>query len=95
MPRGQRRSGASSTWAREDDVRNYIVRRDVKRTKEDAMPYTKARVQGSKIQRRRRLCSLKDRCIKHQKEQKAEFKAFLAEKKAKLAGIKAAHRTVD
>ncbi|KAG6855821.1 hypothetical protein H0H87_010527 [Tephrocybe sp. NHM501043] len=50
-----------------------------------------------RLQRRRHLHSLKRRRIEHQKEQKAEFEALLskrvAEKKAKVAAIKAAHKT--
>lgn len=49
-----------------------------------------------RLQRRRHLHSLKRRRIEHQKEQKAEFDALLAkrvaEKKAKVAAIKAAHK---
>ncbi|KAG6827213.1 hypothetical protein H0H87_005309 [Tephrocybe sp. NHM501043] len=88
---------------KEDDVRKYIVSREVKSAKkEDAKPYTKAPkiqrlVTPLRLQRRRHLHSLKRRRIEHQKEQKAEFEALLskrvAEKKAKVAAIKAAHKT--
>ncbi|KAH0585723.1 40S ribosomal protein S6-B [Termitomyces sp. J132] len=87
---------------KEDDVRKYVVRREVKsQKKEDAKPYTKAPkiqrlVTPLRLQRRRHLHSLKRRRIEHQKEQKSEFDALLAkrvaEKKAKVAAIKAAHK---
>ncbi|KAG6843563.1 hypothetical protein H0H87_003115 [Tephrocybe sp. NHM501043] len=75
---------------KEDDVMKYVLRRKVKRAKkEDAKPYTKPAA--------RHLHSLKGRHIKHEKDQKAEFMALLskrvAEKKAKLAAIKADHKT--
>lgn len=48
-----------------------------------------------RLQRRRHLRSLKRRRLDHQKEQKAEFDTLLskrvAEKKAKVAAIKASH----
>jgi small subunit ribosomal protein S6e len=48
-----------------------------------------------RLQRKRHLKSLKLRRFAHQKEQKAEYEAMLAkrvaEKKAKVAAIKAAH----
>ncbi|KAG6887172.1 hypothetical protein C0992_000322 [Termitomyces sp. T32_za158] len=88
--------------SKEDDVRKYVVRREVKSSKkEDAKPYTKAPkiqrlVTPLRLQRRRHLNSLKRRRFEHQKEQKAEFDALLAkrvaEKKAKVAAIKAAHK---
>ncbi|KAH6918218.1 40s ribosomal protein s6-b [Coprinopsis sp. MPI-PUGE-AT-0042] len=87
--------------SKEDDVRKYVVRREVKSSKkEDAKPYTKAPkiqrlVTPLRLQRRRHLNAVKNRRIAHQKEQKAEYDALiakrLAEKKAKVAAIKAAH----
>ena len=87
--------------SKEDDVRKYVIRREVKsKKKEDAKPYTKAPkiqrlVTPERLQRRRHLRSLKRRRIEHQKEQKAEFDAMLAkrvaEKKAKVAAVKASH----
>ncbi|KAF5378728.1 hypothetical protein D9615_006879 [Tricholomella constricta] len=87
---------------KEDDVRKYVVRREVKSAKkEDAKPYTKAPkiqrlVTPLRLQRRRHLRSLKRRRLEHQKEQKSEFDSLLAkrvaEKKAKVAAIKAAHK---
>ncbi|KAJ7590877.1 40S ribosomal protein S6 [Mycena floridula] len=86
---------------KEDDVRKYVVRREVTSTKkENAKPYTKAPkiqrlVTPIRLQRRRHLRSLKRRRIEHQKEQKTEYDAMLAkrvaEKKAKVAAIKASH----
>ncbi|KAG6808317.1 hypothetical protein H0H92_004533 [Tricholoma furcatifolium] len=66
--------------------------REVKSAKkEDANPYTRA----PKIQRLVTPLRLQRRRIDHQKEEKAEFDALIAkrvaEKKAKVAAIKAAH----
>ncbi|KAF8155686.1 40s ribosomal protein s6-b [Crassisporium funariophilum] len=87
--------------SKEDDVRKYVVRREVKSAKkEDAKPYTKAPkiqrlVTPLRLQRRRHLRSLKRRRLEHQKEQKSEYDALMAkriaEKKAKVAAIKASH----
>ncbi|OAX31610.1 hypothetical protein K503DRAFT_750576, partial [Rhizopogon vinicolor AM-OR11-026] len=87
--------------SKEDDVRKYVVRREVKSSKkENAKPYTKAPkiqrlVTPIRLQRRRHLRSLNRRRIDHQKEQKAEYDALVqkrvAEKKAKVAAIKASH----
>jgi len=85
---------------KEDDVRKYVVRREVKSKKEDAKPYTKAPkiqrlVTPTRLQRRRHLHSLKRRRLDRQKEQKAEYDVLIqkrvAEKKAKVAAIKASH----
>jgi len=86
---------------KDDDVRKYVVRREVvSKKKEGAKPYTKAPkiqrlVTPIRLQRRRHLRSLKRRRLEHQKEQKTEFDALLAkrvaEKKAKVAAIKASH----
>jgi small subunit ribosomal protein S6e len=90
--------------SKEDDVRKYVVRREVKSQKKpDAKPYFKAPkiqrlVTPIRLQRRRHLRSLKRRKIESQKEQKAEYDALIAkrvaEKKAKVAAIKASHKTV-
>ncbi|KAG1725069.1 40S ribosomal protein S6 [Suillus paluster] len=87
--------------SKEDDVRKYVVRREVKSSKkENAKPYTKAPkiqrlVTPIRLQRRRHLRSLNRRRIDRQKEQKAEYDALMqkrvAEKKAKVAAIKASH----
>jgi len=88
--------------SKEDDVRKYVVRREVKSQKNpDAKPYTKAPkiqrlVTPLRLQRRRHLNAIKRHRVEHQKEQKAEYDALIAkrlsEKKAKLAAIKAAHK---
>jgi len=88
---------------KEDDVRKYVIRREVtSKKKEGAKPYTKAPkiqrlVTPIRLQRRRHLRSLKKRHLEHQKEQKTEFDALIAkrvaEKKAKAAALKAAHKT--
>jgi len=86
--------------SKEDDVRKFVVRREVKSKKEDAKPYTKAPkiqrlITPLRLQRRRHLHSLKKRKLEHQKEQKAEYDVLIAkrvaEKKAKSAAIKASH----
>ncbi|KAI0266220.1 ribosomal protein S6e [Gloeopeniophorella convolvens] len=87
---------------KEDDVRKYVVRREVQsKKKENAKPYYKAPkiqrlVTPLRLQRRRHLRSLKVRRIEHQKEQKSEYDALIAkriaEKKEKVAAIKALHK---
>jgi len=89
--------------SKDDDVRKYVVRREVKSSKkENAKPYTKAPkiqrlVTPIRLQRRRHLHALNRRRHDRQKEQKAEFEVLLskrlAEKKAKVAAIKASHKT--
>jgi len=88
--------------SKEDDVRKYVVRREVKsKKKEDAKPYTKAPkiqrlVTPIRLQRRRHLNSLKRRRLERQKEQKSEYDVLIAkrvaEKKAKAAAFKASHQ---
>ncbi|KAI0942023.1 hypothetical protein AcW1_009647 [Taiwanofungus camphoratus] len=88
--------------SKEDDVRKYVVRREVTSAKkENAKPYTKAPkiqrlVTPLRLQRRRHLRSLKRRRIERQKEQKTEYDALLqkrvAEKKEKVAAVKALHK---
>jgi len=89
--------------SKDDDVRKYVVRREVtSQKKADAKPYTKAPkiqrlVTPMRLQRRRHLRSLKRRRLERQKEQKTEFDVILAkriaDKKAKAAAIKASHKT--
>lgn len=89
---------------KEDDVRQFVVRREVKSAKKaDAKPYTKAPkiqrlVTPERLQRRRHLRALNRRRFERQKEQKAEFDALIAkrvaEKKAKVAAAKASHKKV-
>ncbi|KAH9933030.1 ribosomal protein S6e [Fomitopsis serialis] len=88
--------------SKEDDVRKYVVRREVtSQKKEGAKPYTKAPkiqrlVTPIRLQRRRHLHSLKRRRLERQKEQKAEYDVVLqkrvAEKKEKVAAVKASHK---
>jgi len=87
--------------SKEDDVRKYVIRREVKSQKKaDAKPYTKAPkiqrlVTPIRLQRRRHLRSVKRRRFERQKEQKTEYDVLIAkrvaEKKAKVAAIKASH----
>jgi len=87
---------------KEDDVRKYVVRREVtSKKKEDAKPYTKAPkiqrlVTPVRLQRRRHLRSLSRRRLVRQKEQKQEYDALLAkrvaEKKQRVAAVKASHK---
>jgi len=88
--------------SKEDNVKKYVVRREVVSSKkENAKPYTKAPkiqrlITPERLQRRRHLRSLKRRRFEHQKEQKAEYEVLLqkrvAEKKEKVAAIKASHK---
>ncbi|KAI0782060.1 ribosomal protein S6e [Abortiporus biennis] len=87
--------------SKEDDVRKYVIRREVTSKKEGAKPYTKAPkiqrlVTPVRLQRRRHLRSLKRRRIERQKEQKSEYDALLqkrvAEKKEKVAAHRASHK---
>jgi small subunit ribosomal protein S6e len=87
--------------SKEDDVRKYVVRREVVSKKPDAKPYTKAPkiqrlVTPIRLQRRRHLRSLKRRRLESQKEQKVEYDALIAkrltEKKQKIAAVKASHK---
>lgn len=88
--------------SKEDDVRKYVVRREVtSQKKADAKPYTKAPkiqrlVTPLRLQRRRHLRAIKRHRIESQKEQKAEFEILLAkrvaEKKTKIAAVKASHK---
>jgi len=88
--------------SKEDDVRKFVVRREVKSKKNpDAKPYTKAPkiqrlVTPIRLQRRRHLRAIKRKRIESQKEQKAEFDELVAkrvaEKKQKIASAKASHK---
>ncbi|KAI6027046.1 40S ribosomal protein S6 [Pisolithus marmoratus] len=88
--------------SKEDDVRKYVIRREVKsKKKENAKPYTKAPkiqrlVTPIRLQRRRHLRALNRRRIDRIKEQKAEYDTLVqkrvAEKKAKVAAAKASHK---
>jgi len=82
---------------KKDDVRKFVIRREVVPKKEGAKPYTKAPkiqrlVTPERLQRRRHLRSLKKRKTEQQKVQVAEYKTVLAkrlaEKKEKVAAAK-------
>ncbi|KAI6108858.1 40s ribosomal protein s6-b [Pisolithus croceorrhizus] len=89
--------------SKDDDVRKYVIRREVKSKKKgNAKPYTKAPkiqrlVTPIRLQRRRHLRALNRRRIDRIKEQKAEYDTLVqkrvAEKKAKVAATKASHKT--
>ncbi|CAK9781026.1 40s ribosomal protein s6-b [Cutaneotrichosporon oleaginosum] len=85
--------------SKEDDVRQYVVRREV--TTKSGKTYTKAPkiqrlVTPQRLQRKRHLRSLKKRRSEAQKEQKAEYEVavakYVAEKKAHQQAVKAAHK---
>ncbi|KZS96347.1 ribosomal protein S6e [Sistotremastrum niveocremeum HHB9708] len=88
--------------SKEDDVRKYVIRREVvSKKKEGAKPYTKAPkiqrlVTPIRLQRRRHLRALNHRRSESQKEQKQEYEALVAkhvaEKKQKIAAIRASHK---
>jgi len=82
---------------KKDDVRKFVIRREVVSKKEGAKPYTKAPkiqrlVTPERLQRRRHLRSLRKRKTESQKEQVGEYKTILAkrveEKKAKASAAK-------
>ncbi len=64
--------------SKEDDVRKYVIHREVSGKKENAKSYTKAPkiqrlVTPIRLQRRRHLRSVKRRKLEYQKEQKSEY----------------------
>jgi len=83
--------------SKEDDVRKYVIRREVIPKNPNAKPYTKAPkiqrlVTPERLQRKRRIRVLHRRKKIAQAEQKAEYEVLLAkrvaEKKAKVAATK-------
>ncbi|KAH9812772.1 ribosomal protein S6e-domain-containing protein [Melampsora americana] len=90
---------------KEDDVRKFVVRREVVSSKKpDAKPYTKAPkiqrlVTPIRLQRRRHLRSLNRRRNEAQKVQIAEYKTIvakrMAERKAKVAAVKSRKRALS
>jgi len=88
--------------SKEDDVRKFVIRREVtSKKKEGAKPYTKAPkiqrlVTPIRLQRRRHLRSLKNRRLDVQKAQRKEYETLiakrLADRKAKVAALKASHK---
>ncbi|KAG6826445.1 hypothetical protein H0H87_007175 [Tephrocybe sp. NHM501043] len=82
LPKRATKIGSFFNLGKEDDVRKYIVRKEIKSAKkEDTKPYTAPKIQHLvtplRLQCRCHLYSL----------------ARVAEKKAKVAAIKAAHET--
>jgi len=82
---------------KEDDVRKFVVRREVTPKKEGAKPYTKApRIQRlvtpQRLQHKRHLQALKRRRFEAQKEAASEYAEILHkrvnEEKAKVADLK-------
>ncbi|GAA5856963.1 hypothetical protein JCM3766R1_004683, partial [Sporobolomyces carnicolor] len=70
-----------------DDVRKFVIRREVVPKKEGAKPYTKAPkiqrlVTPERLQRRRHLRSLKRRKTEQQKVQVAEYQQVVAKRLA-------------
>lgn len=81
--------------SKEDDVRQYVVRREV--TTKAGKTYTKAPkiqrlVTPQRLQRKRHLRSLKKRRAESQKEAKAEYDQALAKFHAEKSASKAAHK---
>ncbi|TIB79039.1 40S ribosomal protein S6, partial [Wallemia mellicola] len=83
--------------SKEDDVRKFVIRREVQPKKEGAKPYTKAPkiqrlVTPQRLQRRRHLRSVARRNTEAQKEVVADYQKILAkrqaEKKEKLAEVR-------
>lgn len=90
--------------SKEDDVRKFVVRREVTSKTEGAKPYTKAPkiqrlVTPMRLQRRRHLQSLKKRKTLAQKETIAEYNTLVAkrkgEKKEAQSAAKAAKKLVS
>jgi len=89
--------------SKEDDVRKFVIRREVQPKKEGAKPYTKAPkiqrlVTPMRLQRRRHLRSLQKRRTLAQKEIVTEYNALVAkhasEKKTKVAASRAHKKAV-
>jgi len=82
---------------KKDDVRKYVIRREVTPKNTNAKPYTKAPkiqrlVTPERLQRKRHMRSLRRRKKLSQAEQKVEYEALIAkrvaEKKAKAAAVR-------
>jgi len=87
--------------SKEDDVRKFVIRREVVSKKEGAKPYTKAPkiqrlVTPMRLQRKRHLRSLSKRRTLAQKETVAEYNTLVAkhtaEKKSHNAAVKASKK---
>lgn len=73
--------------SKKDDVRDFVVRREVTSKKEGAKPYTKAPkiqrlITGQRLQRKRHLRSLKVRKTEAQRAQKDEYLKLVAKRQA-------------
>lgn len=72
---------------KEDDVRKFVIRREVQPKKEGAKPYTKAPkiqrlITSQRLQRQRHLRSLKKRKTEVQRDQKKEYDQVVAKRTA-------------
>ncbi|CEH12861.1 40s ribosomal protein s6 [Ceraceosorus bombacis] len=80
-----------------DDVRKFVIRREVTPKKEGAKPYTKAPkiqrlITSQRLQRKRHLRSLKKRTTERQNAQKKEYEVVLAKRQAEVKERNAAAR---
>lgn len=72
---------------KDDDVRKFVIRREVTSKKEGAKPYTKAPkiqrlITSQRLQRQRHLRSLKKRKTEVQRDQKKEYDQVIAKRTA-------------
>lgn len=82
---------------KEDDVRQYVVRREIVPKKEGKKPYTKAPkiqrlITPVRLQHKRHLFSLKVRKQRAQATQKADYEKLVASRVAEKAAAHHAHR---
>lgn len=82
---------------KEDDVRQYVVRREIVPKKEGKKPYTKAPkiqrlITPVRLQHKRHLFSLKVRKQRAQAAQKADYEKLVASRVAEKAAAHHAHR---
>lgn len=75
--------------SKKDDVRQFVVRREVQGKKEGSKPYTKAPkiqrlITGQRLQRKRHLRSLKVRKSEAQRAQKEEFSKLLTKRQGEF-----------
>ncbi|KAA8494269.1 40S ribosomal protein S6 [Porphyridium purpureum] len=71
--------------AKEDDVRKYVIRREITPKKEGAKPYTKAPkiqrlVTPTTLQRKRRRAALRKKSVEQSKIQLAEYEKIIAKR---------------
>ncbi|KAL7410867.1 putative 40s ribosomal protein s6-b [Mrakia frigida] len=86
--------------SKEDDVRKFVVRREVVSKKEGAKPYTKAPsiqrlVTPLRLQRRRHLRSLKKRRTETQKDEVVAYNAIVAKRTAEKTAANRAIRVAS